>query len=187
MKIIPGNSSLASDIKDWYSLDIGFSSKRATCGIFRTDTNSTKRLHYGEVSTDISDFASTKMRIGLIIEAPLSYSFNASGNPCGRSFEEKNGKTRYWYAGLGACVMNAAMFLLQQLHQSPVKCELILFEGFLSFKDTPRSDEDDARRLYKKHSHMIDPSRIKAKQTDSLSGIADVFGGPSDAPGVIVA
>jgi hypothetical protein len=186
MELISGNSALVSSIKDWYALDIGFSSRYRSCGVFRTDTGKTISMFYGDIAKDIVDFANGKKRVGLIIEAPLSFSFDSKGNPCGRSFEKQGTNTRYWFAGLGCAVMSAALFLLRQLYQDQAAGEILLFEGFVSFKGSLTSHEADARILFEKRHTVLGSDRIRSAQTSSLAGIISLFGGTSKPPGVII-
>ena len=186
MKLISGNGALVSSINDWYTLDIGFSSSRPSCGAFRSDTGKTSSMFYGDLARDILEFVNGRNRAGLIVEAPLSYSFDSKGNPCGRSFEKQGAKTRYWFAGLGCAVMSAALFLLLQLHQNQTRGEIVLFEGFVSFKGSLTNHEDDARALFEKRNTVLDADGIRSAQTSSLVGITYVFGGTSEAPGVII-
>jgi hypothetical protein len=186
MKLTPGRSKLFPNINDWYALDIGFSSEQKSCGVYRTDADKPSRLPYGYVANDLVRFATGRERIGLIIEAPLSCSFNSNGNPCGRSFEKQGAKTRYWFTGLGCAVMSAALFLLHGLHQNHVEQEIVLFEGFVSFKGKRTRHEDDARTLFQKRNTVRDAEQIRSVDTSQLFGITSIFGGPSEAPGVIV-
>ena len=186
MKLTPGNRTLASQIQDWYALDIGFSSSKQSSGVYRTDKEEPQLKFYGELFEDIIDFVKKSTRAGLIIEAPLSCSFNSKGNPCGRSFEKQRTKTRYWFAGLGCAVMSAALFLLHKLHGDPDASEIVLFEGFISFKENPTRHEHDALTLYENRKNVIDANQICSASGGKLVGLTSLFGGMSEAPGVII-
>jgi hypothetical protein len=82
--------------------------------------------------------------------------------------------------------MTAALFLLHQLYQNPAGQEIVLFEGFVSFKGSQTRDEDDARSLFQMRNTVLDADRISTVQTRLLVGITSIFGGPSEAPGVII-
>jgi hypothetical protein len=82
--------------------------------------------------------------------------------------------------------MSAALFLLYRLHQNHVEHEIVLFEGFVSFKGKRTRHEDDARTLFKKRNTVLDADQIRSVQTSLLVGITSIFGGPSEAPGVII-
>ncbi len=178
---------MVKSLIDWYVVDIGFSCKKSSCGIYRSDKGEQNCLLFGEVAQDIIKFISNRNRIGIIVEAPLSYAFNIKGNPCGRKFEKAGGKTRFWYNGLGCAVMTAALFLLQTLHKSEVKSEIVLYEGFLSFKNRATKHKDDARLLFEKRNTVLDPSAIPNNSADRITSIAEIFGGEFEIPGVIIA
>jgi len=95
----------------------------------------------------------------LLIEAPLSISFNKAGNPTGRRIERNNNKHRYWYVGPGASVMVAAMHLVQNIAKMHVNVPIRLFEGFISFKEKSKSSNhrQDVERL----RHVVkDPKKF---------------------------
>ncbi len=89
----------------------------------------------------ISQIKNSKTTVNLVIEAPLSVSFNLKGNPTGRSCEREGEKTRYWYVGPGCTVMVAAMYLIRDIYEMQPRIPVRLFEGFVSFRDRgSRSD-----------------------------------------------
>jgi hypothetical protein len=68
--------------------------------------------------------------------------FSSQGNPLGRLVEKhRDGRTRYWYVGLGCSVLTSATYLLRQLTDSPRTRDIRLFEGFVSFK--PKGQNSD--------------------------------------------
>ena len=83
--------------------------------------------------------------LNIVIEAPLSISFNKKGNPAGRSFEKSEKGSRYWYTNGGCVVMVSAGYLLRALLETVPAREIRLFEAFVSFK--PKD---------KKSSHLED-------------------------------
>ena len=88
--------------------------------------------------------------MNLLIEAPLSVTFDAKGNPIGRCIEKRGSVTRYWYVGLGCAVLTAATYLLRRLNESVPARQVRLVEGFASFKDESNgsaSHADDVRKL----------------------------------------
>jgi hypothetical protein len=188
MKLTAGNEKLAKDIADhdWFVLDIGFSSKKRTCGILKSDNMATDCRFYADIEREIAGFASSRNRMGLIIEAPLSYAFDARGNPCGRSFEFKKGETRYWFTSLGCAVMTAALFLLRRLHERKGNCEIVLFEGFVSFKKKITRHEEDALRLFQQRHYVLESSKIAQNKNDIISGITNLFGVQSGVPAIVI-
>jgi hypothetical protein len=124
---------------DWAIVDIGFSNKGKTCGLLLKDrdgTFSATTVTFGVLLSELTTRMKTTKRLNLIIEAPLSIAFDEKGNPVGRSFEKEGAETRYWYVGLGCCVLVAATHLLRALNSSRNECDVRLFEGFVSFKKT---------------------------------------------------
>jgi hypothetical protein len=150
-------------LKNWFIVDIGYSSSSKSCGYY-TSEKEKDDISYGELAKTIKDYASNKKEIGLIIEAPLSISFDKNGNPKGRKPEkikftekeiiDKNLKvktlTRYWYYGAAATVSLATLELLNNIKSS--ETSIYLFEGMVTFKVDDESQESshwkDAELLY---------------------------------------
>ena len=122
--------------------------------------------------------------INLVIEAPLSVSFDSNGNPKGRKIEKQNNKTRYWYVSLGTTVMVAAMYLLRAIVDSQPTAEVRLFEGFVSFKDRNKSSNHSRDVLALRdvvikgnRDAIIAPEALKVDDSDLLQSaflVADV-------------
>jgi hypothetical protein len=128
----------------WVFLDIGFSNKVKSCGLLINDLDP-EAVRFNEAQSRILDLVETSGEpVKLMIEAPLSVAFDKSGNPTGRSIEKQDGKTRYWYNGLGCGVMVAAMYLLREIQLSAPNRTVLLFEAFVSYKD--RKIKSDHRR-----------------------------------------
>jgi hypothetical protein len=134
---------------DWFFVDVGFSSSSKTCGFLE-----------GDGQPEILTFAALRSKLvalvesigppaNLVIEAPLSVAFNASGNPVGRSVELRNGQSRYWYVGLGCSVLVAATYLLRAVTDACAHREVRLLEGLVSFKEkgVVSSHTEDVRNL----------------------------------------
>jgi myosin-crossreactive antigen len=128
-----------------------------------------------------------------VIEAPLSVCFDSKGNPKGRSIEKKDGKTRYWYCGLGCAVMVAAMHLIRDIHEAG--CAARLFEGFVSFKDgsVGSNHMDDVRFLREVvreperfAQNIYSAEQLKLDQSDTLQSAFVVAGIDCGVPAVIV-
>ncbi|HEY9162855.1 MAG TPA: hypothetical protein VIS94_17395 [Desulfomonilia bacterium] len=166
MKIIPGQKKDIKEIELWFSIDMGFSTKNKTCGIFYPEGKK-ENIIYGNLFDEFKSFAKEeKNKIGLIIEAPLSYYLDEKGNPKGREKpKEKDGeKTRYWYTGSGSSVLIAALMLLKKIHDHKDDKKIVyLYEGFLSFKGRPDNEKksnhyDDAEKLYEQRGEVIEPA-----------------------------
>lgn len=76
--------------------------------------------------------------------------FTLDGNPTGRQPEKRGKETRYRYVGPASVVMTAAMYLLNAVVNETRTREILLFEGFASFK--PRGS---------KSSHARDVIRLR--------------------------
>jgi hypothetical protein len=129
---------------EWVFIDIGFSASKKSCGLLlpSNDSRSDCEFTFEDLTVAVLDFIGySPGSINLLIEAPLSVAFK-NGNPAGRSFEFRKGKTpRYWYSGVGATVLTATTYLLRSIHDAKPSCEIRLFEGFASFK--PRGAKSD--------------------------------------------
>jgi len=86
--------------------------------------------------------------LNLVLEAPLSCAFDKTRNPIPRFMDYRKDKkaTRSWYRQPGPIVMVSALFLLHRLGDIPRRCEIRVFEGFVSWKgeesSTARSKSD---------------------------------------------
>lgn len=143
---------------DWAIVDIGFSSTRKSCGIgiYREGKEPDLREEiFSYVVNTLTEMSSEPLGtpLNLIIEAPLSASFNSQGNPTGRAFEKRKDSktTRYWYVGAGSSVLLAALYLLKALYANPARSrDIRLFEGFVSFKENSSNNThiDDVNKLW---------------------------------------
>ncbi len=188
-------SEISSTSGDWLILDIGFSNRTASCGLL-INQGTPEELRFNEATKKICDFIHLSAKpVNLVIEAPLSVSFDAEGNPKGRSVEKQGGKIRYWYLGLGCTVLVAALYLVRSISDISTNAEVRLFEGFVSFKD--RSVSSDHSRDVKllrevvdspeKLSHFIvDPSSLKMDPTDRLESAFRVAGIDAGVPPIIM-
>lgn len=101
-----GTSQIAQNIENWFSVDIGYSEKSKSCGVYISSLQRGEDVSYDEMVKKFQNFllSNKSQKVGLIIEAPLSIAFN-NGNPIGRKkVEKENSLTRYWYNGAGATV-----------------------------------------------------------------------------------
>jgi len=190
-------AGLASQIKwsdgTWVFLDIGFSQDRKTCGLLVGDGKPTS-TRFGEAKRQIVSLAKKQSPLNLVIEAPLSVCFSATGNPKGRSFEKEGRKTRYWYTGPGCAVMVAAMYLICDIWDAHLDSPVFLFEGFISYKDRlMRSDHNRDVLLLRKvvqdpakfTSSIFSPKQMKQDPTDKLFSAFCVAGLDYGVPVVI--
>jgi hypothetical protein len=114
------------------AIDIGFSSKRATCGA-AIDEGSWN-LTFIQAVRKVRDFAQHQSNFVLILEAPLSACFDQVGNPCARGDFERTKPARWWSLGAGAVTSLAAMHFLRTLNEelrNDDRINIHLIEGFV--------------------------------------------------------
>lgn len=129
---LPHEATRAS--AEWVFVDLGFARNAKSCGLL-IDDGKPRNLSFSELQVFlVSSVTSGSESMNLLLEAPLSVSFVVNGNPTGRSVERRDGKSRYWYVGLGCSVLVAATYLLRAIHEAQPSREIRLFEGLVSFK-----------------------------------------------------
>ena len=129
--------------EDWIFLDIGFSSEAKTCGL-KIFGEPARNQSWADACLEIKNaIRSCKKDINLMIEAPLSVTFNAKNNPVQRSFEKRGKSTRYWYLQGGVVTLLSAAYLIRQLYDME-ESNIFLFEAFISFKPQKTDHMDDA-------------------------------------------
>jgi hypothetical protein len=189
------------------AMDLGFSKSKKSCGLAWKNGQSgrmeTDELTFGRCADKVCSLLRCNHNNAavLIIEAPLSGLFGEEGNPVGRGdFERRDpnlarAATRYWYSGPGAAMCLAAAFFLREVvhrfRENPCGTphEVVLYEGFITFKSKPTDHLEDAKRLLGSFfctSCPIVP--LKASSRDSVLSILDVIGGAttkSVAPAII--
>jgi hypothetical protein len=175
---------------DWYVVDIGFSNSAKSCGlVINKETPSV--MTFGDLSSFLRLTLASRREVNLVIEAPLSVSFDYKGNPIGRGFERRIGHNpRYWYLGLGCCVLTAANYLLSGL--SSLDCTIRLFEGFVSFKGkgTASSHMRDVAVLrdaviFGSQCRVYSPDEMRMNDTDRLVSSLSLLGIDCDVPVVV--
>lgn len=107
---------------DWLFIDLGFSEKNKSCGVLQVLGQSDKVTFCDAVRFDeMVKLAKKAVRkdvcspLNLVLEAPLSVTFNKDGNPTGRACDSKGDKHRYWYNQPAPALILAAGFLLRAL------------------------------------------------------------------------
>jgi hypothetical protein len=177
---------------DWIFLDIGFSNKSKSCGILFGD-QVPYEAKYNKAVSDICHFLENQEKpSNLVIEAPLSVSFDKDGNPKGRKPEKQEGKTRYWYVGLGCSVMVAATYLLKKISEKAPEKEVRLYEGFVSFKkrNVASNHLEDVLSLRSSVKNpakgsIIKPEDFKMDVTDKILSAFKVTGMDYGIPPII--
>ena len=122
-------------IGEWLFVDLGFSSKKKSCGVLKGE-GQPYEVTFGELVTLAKHEAQRNVPspLNLMIEAPLSVTFNKSGNPTGRACDYKDGEHRLWYTQSAPQMFLAAGYLLQALVACGIQRDVRLYEGFASFK-----------------------------------------------------
>ena len=193
--IVPGVREQARrDSGQWVFVDIGFSGSSKSCGIAIGDSQP-RDLRYSDMVSRIArELEAGASPVNLLIEAPLSVAFNASGNPTGRTIEKKGRQTRYWYVGAGAAMLLATTHLLRCLNDMRPSREVRLFEGFASFKSRGRrsshaDDVSNLRSIVWGGSHkgtIVEAGRLKMRNDDILVSAFAVSGMDFGIPAVVV-
>lgn len=169
--------------RPWLILDIGFSNSQKSCGILLGDEEA-KQLTFNEAVDEVIRIANSLPLLNLVVEAPLSVTFDKSGNPKGRSMEKEGGKNRLWYVGPGCAVLVAGMYLMRKLYDSHPSGDIKLFEGFASYKskEAKSSHSKDVELLREaikaaqtKSHHIIEPEEIKTDPDDNIKSAFEVM------------
>ena len=181
---------------EWLFVDIGFASKKASCGLLVGDAIEPEVVSFAKLKERLLGIiASNQAPLNLVVEAPLSATFNEQGNPTGRAIEKRNGETRYWYVGLGCSVLVATTYLLRAIHDTNPVREIRLFEGFASFKakDAPTSHSQDVLNLQDivwnsptAKGVIVEPAALLVSQSDQIVSAFLVAGMDFGVPPVIV-
>ena len=162
-KISAGSvNDILKDSGQWMIVDIGFSTRESSCGVWtgtgEPDAVTSGELYavtFGELKRKVIQEAEKAYpsRLNLLLEAPLSVTFNKDGNPtrrlCDQYVIKKKPNHRDFYVNAGASTLIAADHLLRALRTSDRQGDVRLFEGFVSFKSkgTESSDIWDALKL----------------------------------------
>lgn len=183
------------DSGEWIFIDLGFAQAAKSCGLLVGD-GKPKEVSFSQLKVEILDIVATEGKpLNLLIEAPLSVTFNTKGNPTGRSIERRGSQTRYWYVGLGCSVLVAATYLLRSILDARSSREIRLFEGLASFKtkSSRSSHSDDVLNLRKiiwedasKSGRIVPPEQLTASPEDKLQSAFLVAGMDFGVPPVVV-
>lgn len=179
---------------DWVFVDPGFASKKRSCGFLIND-GSAQELSFVELRTELCALmTAATVPLNVVIEAPLSVAFSQAGNPVGRAFELRDGKSRYWYVGLGCSVLVSAAYLMRALVDSGPQRQIRLFEGFVTFKkkgarSSHAQDVLDLRRVVYDGmgaTGVLWPEQFRQSKQDCLQSAFSVSGMDFGIPPVII-
>ena len=126
----------------WVFVDLGFAkAENTSCGVLIGDAEP-QEVCFGKACKLVQKYIEKidDAPVNLVLEAPLSVAFDSGGNPKGRGIEARNGEHRYWYEQSGLRVMVAAQYMIKRIRQATKGKKLLLFEGFVSFKQEKKTD-----------------------------------------------
>ena len=132
------------------AVDLGFSGKQASTGVavWQDGAVTAKAFRFHDAVVHVVGVLREVERAVLILEAPLSCAFDASGNPSPRGEFETKPKSRWWSVGPGAATLVSALFFLRRLQEmlsdSPVTIRLA--EAFVTGSDSV-ADHEVARGI----------------------------------------
>jgi len=177
---------------DWLFIDVGFAERSRSCGLLLGDGDPVEVTFADLVSRGQAVVSESTSPLNLLIEAPLSVAFTATGNPTGRSVEKRDSGTRYWYVGLGCGVLVAALYFLSGLSRVTSRRDVRLFEGFASFKTrgAKSSHTGDVREaVWHPEQHpkaIVPPDGLPRTSTDTVLSAFKVAGMDYRVPPVVV-
>lgn len=192
--IFAGNLSQANLASgDWVFVDIGFASAAKSCGLL-VGSDQPEDITFSELKARLKSIVcASNNPLNLLIEAPLSVSFNDRGNPTGRSVEKRESDTRYWYVSPGCSVLVAATYLLRSIQDTKPKRDIRLFEGLASFKPkgVKTKGSEDVKVLRgiiedPSKGNIVDPRNLWVKPGDVLYSAFRVAGMDFGIPPVVV-
>jgi len=176
----------------WVFLDIGFANQAKSCGLLFGEGTPEEVTYSDAVKRICNHIKSSSNPVNLVIEAPLSVAFDSAGNPKGRRIENQNGETRYWYVPPGITVMVASLYLVKAIMDSCPTAGVRLFEGFVSFKDSKKTNHiRDVRLLrdivYSNNSQsIIKPESLKMHPSDKIQSAFLVAGVDLGIPPILM-
>ena len=189
------------------AIDLGFSKAKNSCGVAwrrGSEATQTDRFRFGGCVKHVANLLTPHRRAVLIVEAPLSGLFTIDGDPMERGEFEKTDPDRarftprYWYYGSGGAMCLAAIFFLRELNAEVRRLaagedviEIVLYEGFVSFKTQQTEHDSDAQLLLHCFVGTHPPGFVELKASDgqtlvTLSDVVDVENASSKAPAIIV-
>ena len=151
---------ICKDSGEWIIVDLGFSARQRSCGIWTEACEEPAVLTFGCLVKRVCKEArdADRGQLNLLLEAPLSVAFKKNDNPTRRLCDAKDGKYRPWYVNAGATTLIAADHLLRKLNDCQIQREVRLFEGFVSFK-APKPQAKTQRE--RKQEHKRDVLQLK--------------------------
>lgn len=179
----------------WVFVDLGFAkAENTSCGVLIGDAEP-QEVCFGRACELVRDHIETieVAPVNLVLEAPLSVAFDSGGDPKGREIETRNGKHRYWYEQSGLRVMVAAQYMIKQIRQATKGKKLLLFEGFVSFKQEKTDHSKDVlilrdivRSPHSPDSCIVSEDKLIMDPKDKLDSAFKVQGRDYGVPPVLM-
>jgi hypothetical protein len=147
------------------AVDLGFAEKAASCGL----SEQKQGLKFADAVSETAAWLSRQEDdVVLILEAPISGSFDVHGNPCARGkFETHHSVSgesceRRWQSGAGASMALAALHFLRLLREKvEAPKEVHLVEGFCSRygakKPSDTAVANELLRLWRNDAPLLQP------------------------------
>ena len=194
MHIRAGNySKIDKRNGEWLFIDLGFGEKAISCGVLKGE-GQPKVVSFGKL-VKLAKWEAQQNApspLNLVLEAPLSVTFNKDGNPTPRACDRKNGEARDWYRYAAPSMILAAGYLLRALANCGIQREVRLYEGFVSFKtsDTKTNHIEDVKALKdvvwnQKKDRTFAPAQLKRCESDHLESAFGFVGMDFGIPPVI--
>lgn len=194
---ICAKDTAARHVPSVISVDMGFSSSRASCGVawkgfLAIRQDGAEELTFGGAVEHIVELLrATSGDVVLIVEAPLSGAFNSEGSPVPRGdFERFDSQTgtrnpRYWFAGAGAATALAAAYFMETLARQATnfrpESSLKVVEGFASrYAAEPPTHQQVARALLEGWQDQSIP--LLDPEGDSLISVLKLVGNTDSTP-----
>jgi len=164
------------------AVDIGFAgSRKRSCGLASNNKDHPSlHLTFENAVQAVANLLRNVKAATLILESPLSYVFDARGNPAGRLAVERIAPNapRYWYFGAGAVTSLAAAFFLRRLIElaprtlSARSLRVTIFEGFVSYYA-------DGRIGHREVAERLVHGFVRFPEASEVLEIATPYGGRS--------
>jgi hypothetical protein len=181
---------------DWILIDVGFSGRQASGSVSRSSgvllpgDDRARNVTWSDACDLVGACSAGRSSpLNLMLEAPLSIAFDASGNPAARSFERRKAQSRAWYLQGGVVTLfSAALMLIRLAERSQVP--IALYEAIISFKTSKTDHAADAQlmRTAATNSNLtpLEADKIRERPTDMLESSLCRFGYDFGIPPVFV-
>ena len=189
---------------EWLFVDLGFAEKTSSCGVLKdkyaehpekdAEQSKPQKVTFGELVNLVKGEAQQNVLspLNLVLEAPLSVTFNQFGNPTPRACDIKDGNSRSWHRQPAPGLIMAAGYLLRALADHDIERGVRLYEGFVSFKpqgskSSHTADVEALRNAVwnQTRCQIFDPTEFKQREDDNLESAFGFMGMDFGIPPVI--